>query len=61
MNENVCCTHLLIIECGDSEEHQHIACNGSLDGTVGIDNDHVKNHCLGVDHSDCPLLPRGEE
>ena len=57
--ENVCCIHLGVIRCGDSDEHQHVACEESEDGTM-IDNEYIKKYCLGVEHSGCPLLKEGE-
>ncbi|KKL24691.1 hypothetical protein LCGC14_2412780 [marine sediment metagenome] len=54
--ENVCCIHLGVIRCGESDEHQHIACAESKDGTISIDNEHIKNHCLGISHNGCPFL-----
>jgi len=55
--ENVCCIHLGVIACGDGGEHQHLACEESKTGVLEIDNEHIKNHCLGTNHSNCPLFP----
>ena len=57
---NVCCIHLGVIACGDSDKHQHFACEENEVGTLEIDNKHIKNHCLGTDHSNCPLLEKQE-
>ena len=35
---NACCPYLVIIDCADSNEHSHIACQGSLNDSPGIGN-----------------------
>ena len=54
--ENVCCRHLGIIECGDTDAHSHIACSNLA---VLPDNAHVKKHCLGAPPYKCPHYKKG--
>ena len=45
--ENVCCIALEIVECGDSEWHNHLYCRVKRKGGHLITNEHVKTFCLG--------------
>ena len=64
MNEgiNVCCKFLHIVECGDSEEHNHIICEPwqELGDSVTINNEWVGNYCLSEEFKACLYYPRGE-
>ena len=41
--ENVCCSHIEVIDCGDTKEHKHIIC----DSMAIVSNEMVKEYCLG--------------
>ena len=60
MSDNVCCSHLMILDCADTSNHKHLACDASLNDSPGIDNDVVVNWCL-KEYKSCPKRPRGED
>ena len=59
MRDNVCCPHFIVLDCGDTEEHRHIRCEGSFGDGLGIDNNKAIKWCLGG-YGRCPRRPRKE-
>lgn len=58
MGENVCCPHLKIVKCHDTEDHKHLFCD--YENTVErmmIDNDWVKVFCIGR-FEECKYFPK---
>lgn len=60
MSENVCCSHLRVVACGDTDEHAHLFCDSqyTIKETI-VSNDWVKEFCLGG-FAKCEYYPRGE-
>ena len=57
--DNICCPHLVVLDCADTDSHKHIGCCASLDDSLGLDNNKAMVWCLG-DFANCPMRPRGE-
>ena len=57
---NICCPYFCLLGCGDTDEHQHIVCEGKsgIDDNPAIDNEWAKVHCLSDPFSLCPYFPR---
>jgi hypothetical protein len=51
---NVCCRYLLIVDCGDTEEHKHLICT-SQNCPMMIENAHVIKCCLSESFCQCPF------
>lgn len=57
---NICCGLLYVLDCANSEEHNHIGCDAKsgLDNNPVIDNEHAKTYCLSEQFKDCPYYPK---
>ena len=56
MGENVCCPYLEILGCAETSEHCHLVCGYKVEGDPVMDNDYVKQSCLG-DFKNCKKRP----
>lgn len=46
--KNICCPYLVVIDCGDTDEHKHLFCTmrTTCNGQKLMPNSTVKNLCL---------------
>lgn len=54
MEDNYCCPYLNIVECTDTDEHNHLACAAALMMVIDtiIDNEWIMEYCLN-NFDDC--------
>ena len=58
--ENVCCPHLEVVGCADTDEHRHLYCDSQFTIKQLVhDNDWVKEFCVG-DFKNCKYFPKSE-
>jgi hypothetical protein len=52
---NICCPHILVVECHDTDENSHLVCNSHYSPMI-IDKWFVLKYCMQESFKQCPLL-----